>query len=555
MFGAGGLLKGTSKGISAGVDLTENLIAHYLLNNNADDSFGTFDGTPTTVDFQGDVGAFNGTTSYAVNSNLTNELFKQEFTISVWAKANQSNVDSGVIQAQDTLNTNYPYLFLRFASDSTIQTILRTNSLDMLSESTYTYTVDTLYHFVFMVTATGAKVFINGVEEYTATFTPVFTTNSSASFNIGRFSQDWVPTDGSYHNGNISNVRIYSDAKDQTFIEELYAEGYYPKPLPPPTTVGLIAHYPLTGTAEDTTGNYDGVEVGNTYVDDAESGSVANFNGTSSNINSGFSFPVNQDSYSMSAWVRLDTSAGNYNSILSNGYYVNNSDTRGFNFGANYADLYPYVRLQNDSYTYKVTSDTEIVKGELFHISFVKNGLNVKLYLNNVQVGEETNATGLDAYTRDYIIGGYTDDDPLILYYFDGEISKLRIYNTALTQQEITDIYNYEKNFRSIDIDDGLIAYYPLKNNSLDNYYNEYDATDDAGVTYNGSQATLPSGDNVTFPSATGFVEAYYTTDDVVTKTVTETDLNNLTDCTLSEVRKYSSALDTDQQGIIGYTP
>ena len=58
---------------------------------------------------------------------------------------------------------------------------------------------------------------------------------------------------------------------------------------------------------------------------------------------------------------------------------------------------------------------------------------------------------------------------------------------------------------------------------------------------------------NIVFPAATGFVEAYYTHNGTITKTITESVLDSLTG-TLSEVRKYNSALSTEQQLIIGYT-
>ena len=49
----------------------------------------------------------------------------------------------------------------------------------------------------------------------------------------------------------------------------------------------------------------------------------------------------------------------------------------------------------------------------------------------------------------------------------------LRLYSSTPSTQLQDEIEAYEKNFRSIDIDDGLVAYYPLAKNSLDNYYND----------------------------------------------------------------------------------
>ena len=46
------------------------------------------------------------------------------------------------------------------------------------------------------------------------------------SLTEGNFGRELSHT-GYWYDGKISNARIYSDAKDQTFVDELYAEGYY----------------------------------------------------------------------------------------------------------------------------------------------------------------------------------------------------------------------------------------------------------------------------------------------------------------------------------------
>ena len=338
-------------GLSGDVDLTANQVAHYLLNNNADDSFGTFDGTPVgTVDFQGD----------------------------------QLDPLSGSVTIPDS------------------------------SASSCSYWKDT----------GGGMVF---------TYTTTIITS--------------LATD------NYSNLRMYSDIKDATFQTELEAEGYYPKPLTEPTITNLVAHYPLTGTAEDSMGNYDSTENSATYKDDAEFGSV---------YDGGGSITVNTTAVGLSAW---------------NCYLINTGS------------------------------------GWVFTKS-------------------PTILTSLTA--NDY--------------------RNLRLYSAEPSIALQDEIQAYELNFRDVDIDNGLGSYYPLKNNSEDNYYNQLDATDDAGVTYDGIEATLPNGDNITFPNLTGFVEAYYTKDGIVLKTTTESDLNTLTNCTLKNVRKYTIALSTDRQSVIGYT-
>ena len=113
------------------------------------------------------------------------------------------------------------------------------------------------------------------------------------------------------------------------------------------------------------------------------------------------------------------------------------------------------------------------------HIVFVSSGTNVALYIDGIFIAN-TSAN----------LKVITNSDITKIGLAEGEFRNARLYNTEIIQQEITDIYNYEKNFRAIDIDDGLVAYYPLKNNSLDNYYDEFDGSD-LGVTYDGNSAVF----------------------------------------------------------------
>jgi hypothetical protein len=440
------------------VDLTDGLVAHYLLNNNADDSHGTYDGTVVgTVDFQGD-------------------------------------------------------------------------QLDPLSGSV-------------TIPATGGS------------WCSYWKDTGSGMAHI---TSSTIPT--SLATDNYSNLRIYNETKNQTFIDALYEEGYYPKPLPLPTTNGLIAHYPLTGTAEDTTGNYDGTEVGGlTYVDDAEFGSVANFEKTPKYIDLGQTILNNYNgTQTITVWVKPKI-LGSTEGLL--GFRFDNHTGQ--------VSIWNNLRLDTDggirflfansaTEFLNIVSTTKLTISNFTFISVTISTTEIKLYINGILESTLQHTYLPFSYSSlDTLLGAYSSkllDNLPTISSGTSYMKSLRLLNTVLTPQEITDIYNYEKNFRPIDIDDGLIAYYPLAENSLDNYNNQYDGTDSSGVTYDGEKATIADGDTITFPNATGFVEAYYTLNGIVTKTTTESTLNTLTNCTLSNVRKYNKALSTEQQAVIDYT-
>ena len=348
-------------GVAPTINLDDGLIAHYLLNNNADDCHGTYDGTIVgTVDFTGD---------------YLNPL-------------------SGSVTIPSTGGT------------------------------WCSYWIDTGSGMIFTTSAT-------------------------------------VPS--SLDTNKYSNLRIYSSIKTGTFLTALEEEGYYPKPLPLPTTDGLIAHYPLTGTAEDTTGNYNGTEISVDYIDDTEFGSCFSLVGNTDTDRS-IQLPTINNISTISFWVKR---TGTKTYVISRLLEI---QTNRFTI-ADETDTSSTISVYITDQWYYFTSS--LITNKSTHLVFVQNGANIDLYIDG-SYSDSVTAT-IPTFSTGMVIGNnYASNNPG----FVGIMRNMRLYSDSLTAQEITDIYNYEKNFRPIDIDDGLVAYYPLANNSLDNYYNQYDGTD-----------------------------------------------------------------------------
>jgi len=454
--------------------LEENLVAHYLLNNNSHDCYGSYDGTDTSMTYTGDVGEFNGSTGAISLGDNFNTVLSGDFTINLWVDA--IAVGGSLFSKGDWvgdgeylrlyIRDTAPYIQFGFEDGASNDVAMSTNNEDILGTGIRMITAmcsDGNYWKLFLdrveiesVVPNGTMSMVNTISAYIGTRTPFV----------------------NYFNGDISNFRLYSDVKDQTFIDELYDEGYYPKPLTAPTTDGLIAHYPFTGTAKDTTGNYDGTEVGNTYVDNSEFGSIGRFtnnNGTASAPTSQVTIPQQLlTTFTISFWASVDTPT-NMNMILSK-----NADVA----------YYHFIRLRSDNTldiaianTFSSTIQSDHSTSEkLFTVT--RDGDSFSLFVEGEYVN--TGTCGTDTLDISLIGSLFSSNDSSAN--FKGNLRNVRLYNVVLTAQEIEDIYNYEKNFRSIDIDDGLVAFYPLKNNSLDNYYNEYDGTD-TDMTYSNDVA------------------------------------------------------------------
>ena len=502
-----GLLFGSA---NPSADLSEGLIMHHLLNNNPHDSAGSYDGdnigNPT---YEGDSVFYDGSdyidTNYKINSS---DGLDTPFTISVWylykgvAPKGEDSSDEDVHPLVCVLDLAGNTFSLSFTVDMTNNTVgFQLLSASVSNRMTFfnTSTIEDLsvgyHHYVVTYdgskTLGGVKLYCNGTLLVNAgALIGTYTGMNRDTTVLGSFfttSSGWYR----YALGNMSNSRLYNEVKDQVFIEALYDEGYYPKPLPLPTTTGLVAHYPLTGTAEDTTSNYDGIE-SVSYVDDTEFGSVAEFDGISNYISTGNLYTEITYPFTVSYWAYCNIASDS----TQGGITCADTSVAYKLYSTQFVGLTNTIRQTwyNGDGTFTEINSQVISKSGWYLITAQYDNNNFKLYTNDsfkaTNTGTYAEISGIDNFQIGNLIRDTTS-------YYDGKIRGVKVYKDNLTLQQITDIYNYENNFRFIDIDEGLKSYYPLALNGLDNHYHELDGTptdlthDGLGTSFNGTSSIL----------------------------------------------------------------
>ena len=208
--------------------------AYYKLDNSAEDSVSTNDGTESNIEYRfgryGQAAVFNGSSSQiSLPTSLVDS--QNTFTVSLWAKTNT--------------NTNYSYLFsfgkttdgdalgLARASSSAISGGLDGNGLaakelylntgSSFIGANFTIEENTWYHFAVSYTGTTAKIYVNGTLEETYTSTQnIPSLGIDASGNnayIGRY----IGT-GFGWNGNIDQFRVYHSILTDDQVTKLYNE-------------------------------------------------------------------------------------------------------------------------------------------------------------------------------------------------------------------------------------------------------------------------------------------------------------------------------------------
>ena len=230
ILGINGIIAG--KGVIPSSLLT-NLYAVYNAESNANDSFGTLNGTAVggltyTTGKIGNAFTFNGTNAYVSLPKTTNQFdFTGDFSISLWF--NQS-VNGGLFSNCYITSPTNRYGFNLYLQGSRVrfQTYkgnTAPSSASNTAQSSLNILINTWYHVVITKTVGNAfKMYINGVLQALAvlegdlSLTPVY--SSLTTVNIG--AQQGI---SGFLNGKIDSLNVWNKELTSTEVTELYNSG------------------------------------------------------------------------------------------------------------------------------------------------------------------------------------------------------------------------------------------------------------------------------------------------------------------------------------------
>ena len=163
------------------------------------------------------------------------------------------------------------------------------------------------------------------------------------------------------------------------------------------------------------------------------------------------------DKFSVSSWIKVSGDTGKFRIFFHKNWGLNK---------------YPQFMVSNNNkidwraqhdYTYGVLSTDAVVLNTWYHVvgtyDSTAGANNSKLYVNGVYNNAETR-TGEVTNSSDPLVIGFRT-----LYPFNGNISDVRIYNRALSEDEIKLLYDSYKPKASIgSLEKGLVGYWALDN-------------------------------------------------------------------------------------------
>jgi hypothetical protein len=211
---------------------------------------------------------------------------------------------------------------------------------------------------------------------------------------------------------------------------------------------GLVAWYPFEGNAADATpyANH-GAEGGDPiYEDVAErinaSGQAIVFDGDADSVLVPNAVQLISDYTTVSFWVRVD------------GQNVLDAEAYILDFGhwneRWKISLPQHLRIvwttnsKNDMFE-KAISDmdsgdgNELTTGFWWYVTMVHDGTDDIVYVDGVEVNRKSAAGTLNSTARDFCMGSNNVDGG---QYFEGALDEVKIYNKALTAEEISSLYN-----------------------------------------------------------------------------------------------------------------
>ena len=495
---------------------TNGLIGYYPFNGNANDVSGnnhngTVNGPTLTTDRFGNANSsynFTGTNNDITLSNSQTLVTNGSFSISAWCTIETltpSNYDAVIIgQFNGMVANDRKWLFgyRSVQSQRGISYYLFDNSGNpQINYCTVNWApqISTWYHITWVFTGGNSiKTYINGLlnSNVSISLNNINNVANNILTKIGNGIDIDSPAKLPW-NGKIDDVGIWNRGLTQEEITAMYNGVDYSETcnaVNGSLVDGLVAYYPFCGNAKDASGNSNnGTVNGATLTTDrfGNTNSAYNFDGnnfTRITVPNSFNLNLTND-FTISSWINgasFDNPQGAVRVILSKSG-DNVGAPNGYNYGiwgnvgltsSQIGSVNFQAQPFNDASTFPLGSSglIQINNWYNFVVTYTKSTSTLKYYINNVLIDKKNLAFEIGVNSNELWIGSQASQYTTVKT-FNGKIDDIGIWNRALTEDEINNLYNANICYQNITVTDtlvintGILSYNPVTYNSTVTIY------------------------------------------------------------------------------------
>jgi Concanavalin A-like lectin/glucanases superfamily/Carboxypeptidase regulatory-like domain len=253
-----------------------------------------------------------------------------------------------------------------------------------------------------------------------------------------------------FFDGGIDELSIYNRSLSLSEIQTIFNAGTAGKSKPTATVSpsGQVGWWSGDGNANDIAGTNNGTLQDNASFAIGKVGQAFNFDGTDDRIEIPNNAALSPATISLEAWVKptaINIGSRVISQDISSGscvspFVVYSLETRG-EFGGRATFFY----TTTDNVLHVLQGTTAIPLNVFSHISATFDGTTAKIYVNGVLENNQTVSGSIRSSTTPTIIGNADTACRGIggnSAGFNGIIDEPSIYNRAITQDEITSIFN-----------------------------------------------------------------------------------------------------------------
>ena len=324
-------------------------------------------------------------------------------------------------------------------------------------QSTGTINLNGWQHIAFTYDGANVRFYFNGTLDSSPAFSTSLLTTAGQRFVLGNVNL--TSTDNNFQ-GYLDDVRIYNRALSGDEIKRLYRIGATLKINTdvsrdnPDLNSGLVGYWSFDGkdmaniTAYDRSGNSNNGTLTNGPTRAiGKIGQGLSFDGVDDYVDSGTASVLDDlGPVSISAWIypRSEGESGvgaivTKDTALTSGYWLLRMYSAGIN-------SLSFIKNYSTTDLIIATADNAITLNTWQHITLVWDGsssaVNAKIYINATEASYVQQQNGVDTKNSDNALNLYIGNRGNSNITFDGSIDDVRIYNRALTSDEVKRLYN-----------------------------------------------------------------------------------------------------------------